>query len=215
MGFLSPCGITTFPSEKLRDELTNFLAGQSSGPGKGARTGAFLAGEVLSAQFPDKVTEFVLDNRPLVLTLPAGMPVVDHLRAFLSKRQGFDRLTVAVDKIRNSRLPVEDVSIREVILGKSTPGEFLAAAEWVRAKQRQTQHGYGVTVLIADVEVLCVETPPDIINNAGLLQAISDGRMRYTLTRQGYNFSVLLMFGSIDWQLHLMFHVEHRNAGRD
>jgi hypothetical protein len=52
MGFLSPCGITTFPSEKLRDELTNFLAGQSAGPGKGGRTGAFLAGEVLSAQFP-------------------------------------------------------------------------------------------------------------------------------------------------------------------
>ncbi len=55
MGFLSPCGITTFPSEKLQDELTNFLAGQSAGPGKGGRTGAFLAGEVLSAQFPDTV----------------------------------------------------------------------------------------------------------------------------------------------------------------
>ena len=64
MGLLSPCGITTFPSEKLRDELTNFLAGQSAGPGKGGRIGAFLAGEVLSTQFPDKVTEFVLDNRP-------------------------------------------------------------------------------------------------------------------------------------------------------
>ena len=53
-GVLFPCGITTFPSEKLRDELTNFLAGQSAGPGKGGRTGAFLAGEVLSAQFPDQ-----------------------------------------------------------------------------------------------------------------------------------------------------------------
>jgi hypothetical protein len=84
MGFLSPCGITTFLSEKLRDELTNFLAGQSAGPGKGGRTGAFLAGEVLSAQFPDKVMEFVLDNRPSTSALPAGVPVVDHLRAFLS-----------------------------------------------------------------------------------------------------------------------------------
>jgi hypothetical protein len=220
MGFLSPCGITTFLSEKLRDELTNFLAGQSAGPGKGGCTGAFLAGEVLSAQFPDKVTEFVLDNRPSTSALPAGVPVVDHLRAFLSETPGFDRLTVAVDKIRNSRLPAEDVSVKEVILGKSTPGEFLAAAEWLRAKLRQTQHGYGVTVLVADVEELCVETPPDIIDNAGLLKAISDGRMRYTLTRRGYkgpkaSFPVLLMFGSIDWQLHLMFHVEHRNAGRD
>jgi hypothetical protein len=79
MGFLSPCGITTFSSEKLRDELTNFLAGQSSGPGTGARTGAFLACEVLSAQFPDKVTEFVLDNRQSASALPAGVPVVDHL----------------------------------------------------------------------------------------------------------------------------------------
>ncbi len=56
MGFLSPCGITKFLSEKLRDELTNFLAWQSYGPGMGARTGVFLASEVLSAQFPDKVT---------------------------------------------------------------------------------------------------------------------------------------------------------------
>jgi hypothetical protein len=177
MGFLSPCGITTFPSEKLRDELTNFLAGQSAGPGKGGRIGAFLAGEVLSTQFPDKVTDFVLDNRPSASALPAGVPVVDHLRAFLSETPGFDRLTVAVDKIRSSRLPAEDVSVKEVILGKSTPGEFLAAAEWVRIRQRQTQHGYGVTVLVADVEELCVETPPDIIDNAGLLKAISDGRM--------------------------------------
>ncbi len=65
-----------------------------------------------------------------------------------------------------------------------------------------------------------METPLDIIDNAGLLQAISNGRMRYTLTRRGTkgpkaSFPVLLMFGSIDWQLHLMFHVEHRNAGRD
>jgi hypothetical protein len=134
MGFLSPCGITTFPSEKLRDELTNFLAGQSAGPGRGGRTGAFLAGEVLSAQFPDKVTEFVLDNCPSASALPAGVPVVDHLRAFLSETSGFDRLTVAVDKIRSSRLPAEDVSVKEVILGKSTPGEFLAAANpaWLR-----------------------------------------------------------------------------------
>ncbi len=125
-----------------------------------------------------------------------------------------------MDNIRRSRLPAEDVSVKEVILGKSTPGEFLAAAEWVRIRQRQTQHGYGVTVLVADVEELCVETPPDIVDNAGLLKAISDGRMWYTLTRRGYkgpkaSFPVLLMFGSIDWQLHLMFHVEHRNAGRD
>jgi hypothetical protein len=220
MGFLSPCGITTFPSEKLRDELTNFLAGQSAGPGKGGRTGAFLAGEVLSAQFPDTVTEFVLDNRPSASALPAGVPVVDHLRAFLSETPGFDRLTVTVDNIRRSRLPAEDVSVKEVILGKSTPNEFLDAAEWVRIRQRQTQYGYGVTVLVADVEELCVETPPDIIDSAGLLKAISDGRMRYTLTRRGYkgpkaSFPVLLMFGSIDWQLHLMFHVEHRNVGRD
>jgi hypothetical protein len=44
--------------------------------------------------------------------------------------------------------------------------------------------------------------------------------MRYMLTRRGYkgsksNFQVLLMFSSIDWQLHLMFHVEHWNAGCD
>jgi hypothetical protein len=64
MGFLSPCSITTFRSENSRDELTNFLAGQASGPRVGAGTGAFLASEVLSAQFPDKVTEFVLDNLP-------------------------------------------------------------------------------------------------------------------------------------------------------
>jgi hypothetical protein len=55
MGFLSPCGTTPFPSEKLRDELTNFLAGHTSGPVSGGRTGAFLASEVLGAQLPDKV----------------------------------------------------------------------------------------------------------------------------------------------------------------
>jgi hypothetical protein len=60
---------------------------------------------------------------------------VDHLRAFISKTPGFDRLTLAVDKVRNSRIPTADVNVREVILGKSTPGEFLAAADWVRARQ--------------------------------------------------------------------------------
>jgi hypothetical protein len=33
---------------------------------------------------------------------------------------------LAVDKIRNSRIPTADVNIHEVILGKSTPGELLA-----------------------------------------------------------------------------------------
>ncbi len=112
------------------------------------------------------------------------------------------------------------MNVKEVILVKSTPGEFLAAAEWVRARQCQTQNTYGVSVLVADFKEFCVETPPNIIDSVALFQAISDGRMRYTLTRRGYkgpkaNFPVLLMFGSIDWQLHLMFHVEHRNAGRD
>jgi hypothetical protein len=73
--------------------------------------------------------------------------VVDHLRAFLSETPGFDRLVIPMDKIRNVRLPAADVSVKEVILGKSTPGEFLTAAEWVKARQRQTQNIYGVTVL--------------------------------------------------------------------
>jgi hypothetical protein len=49
MDFLSPCGITTFPSEKLRNKLTNFLAGQSSRPVPGARTGVFLTSEPSSS----------------------------------------------------------------------------------------------------------------------------------------------------------------------
>ena len=44
--------------------------------------------------------------------------------------------------------------------------------------------------------------------------------MRYMLTRRGYKgpqatFPVLLMFGSIDWQFHIMFHMEHHNGNRN
>ena len=40
------------------------------------------------------------------------------------------------------------------------------------------------------------------------------------LTRRGYKspqatFPVLLMFGSIDWQFHIMFHMEHHNGNRN
>ena len=58
-GFFSPCRITPFTSEKLRNELNNFLAGQASGLVTGGYT-ALLAREALGVQLPDKVTEFAL-----------------------------------------------------------------------------------------------------------------------------------------------------------
>jgi hypothetical protein len=60
IGFFSPCGITPFSSEKLRNELNKFLAGQASGLVTGGRREALLASEALWAQLPEKVTEFVL-----------------------------------------------------------------------------------------------------------------------------------------------------------
>jgi hypothetical protein len=65
--------------------------------------------------------------------------VVDHIRAFISKTPGFDRLAVTGDKIRHSRIPATDAEVHEVILGKFTPREFLKATDWVRSMQRKTE----------------------------------------------------------------------------
>jgi hypothetical protein len=67
-------------------------------------------------------------------------------------------------------------------------------------------------VLVADVEEICVEILPDNVDSIALFQAINDGCMLYTLTRRGYKGPkatnpVLLLFGSIDLQFHIMFHI--------
>jgi hypothetical protein len=75
-----------------------------------------------------------------------------------------------------------------------------------------------VKVLVADVEEICFELLPDIVEGIALFQAINDGCMLFTLTRRGYKgpkatIPVLLLFGSIDLQFHIMFQVEHWNGG--
>jgi hypothetical protein len=85
-GFLSTCGITLFPSVKLRDE---FLV---------------LASKVLGVQLPDKITKFVLDRRTSVKALP----VVDHHKAFISKTPDWRRPSI---RVRHSRNPTTDLKV--------------------------------------------------------------------------------------------------------
>ncbi len=90
----------------------------------------------------------------------------------------------------------------------------------VKARQWQTQNIYGVTVLVGDVEEICRETPTDNTASDVRFQANNVRCMRYMLTRQGFKgpkatFPVLLMFGSIYWQFHIMFHMEHHNGSRN
>jgi hypothetical protein len=82
--------------------------------------------------------------------------------------------------------------------------------------QRKTEEGYGVTVLVANGEEICVVTPAGITNSPMLLQAIKDEHKQLPFARRGYKglkvtFPVFLMFCSMDWQLHMMFRVEHRS----
>ena len=87
--FESPCGINTIRSDDMKKEVTRMIACRSSGIGTDEKEGAKMAIQIMSSQQADKTTSFNIDGVRSVDLLPGGVPVIDHLAAFLNTVRGF------------------------------------------------------------------------------------------------------------------------------
>jgi hypothetical protein len=108
----------------------------------------------------------------------------------------------------------------EIVLGESTPEEMSEAAAWVSHHQTAAVHKYGCLLTTADIKSLTL-TGFDSFDS--LVQRLEqfDKKLELELELQappspqglGVSCPVLLLYGGLDWQLHVRLHLEYSRSG--
>lgn len=80
---------------------------------------------VHAAQYPRSSTPLNVAGLSHANTLPGGVPLVDHLQAWVTNNVSWRSLTPTARWLQDNRLPEEDnlLNFKEVTIGLSTPTE--------------------------------------------------------------------------------------------
>ena len=163
----------------MRRDLTKKLAAHSSGVGRQEREGARLAIQVFTSQSSSRLTEFNINGISHTQLLPGGIPIIDHLAAYVSSNPGFSGLQETIEHIRNNRVPsveqLKTVKIKELVLGIASAKQFRDATGWVRERIRETRERFGgLTICAADVEDVAIPITGRVYDTTSLMGAIHD-----------------------------------------
>jgi len=219
--FQSACGVQLLNHDQMRRDLTKKLAAHSSGVGRQEREGARLAIQVFTSQSSSRLTEFNINGVSHTQLLPGGIPIIDHLAAYVTSNPGFSGLQETIEHIRNNRVPsveqLKTIKIKELVLGIASARQLREATEWVKERILETRERFGgLTICAADVEDIAIPITGRVHDTTSLMGAIHEETNSLWLRQlpnppgtRTVSCPVLFMFGSIDWQLHLRIHVSY------
>jgi hypothetical protein len=175
--------------------------------------------KILRTQTPEAVSEFQLGKMHSSELLPGGLPVLDHTIAFLSTQPAWEKATDVLksfSKLRTSH-PDSLPEIRELVLGEAKPSDYEEVGNWLIEKHQETSYKYGLCVPALDVEEIGVVLNPetrdwDRIRTKLLLNEEVIGQVKGPGLDKAprFNVPILLMYGSVGWQLHLRLPVKYQ-----
>jgi hypothetical protein len=104
--------------------------------------------------------------------------------------------------------------VRELTLGKSTDLQFREAIEWLKQRHRQTKQEYQLLLPAVDTESISLVKSSSVFSFRDVLEEASNRQyargVRFSVAENngsGIPVPVLLMYGSMGWQLHIRIHV--------
>ena len=190
------------------------------------------AARVFAAQSPNLVTTSVftiispatssgdaLNNQ----SLPGGVPLVDHVAAFLKTAPDWQEVSPLVEDLRASRLPTshEINKGRELILGKSSRDHWIDTQMFLRIKEKESQELL-YPVWASDTESIPLKitwnnlpgmkTWEALLFHIKMAVSAGDNSLEFTMAPDGYpacNLPVRFFFGSRDWQIHTLLPITH------
>lgn len=155
--------------------------------------------------------------------LPGGVPLVDHLAAWLSTASDWSEMSPHIESLRSSRLPTpkDILNSREVTLGISTPEEWSDALKFVKNSMSKESSSI-IPFIAADTESIPIHATWHLLEAEstfeGLLYQITiDGSTGYQTTTfdiasQGQSACGLptrFFIGGLGWQLHIRLPISH------
>ena len=177
--------------------------------------------QVFSTQLPHKPTSSAISS-PIFSSsgpdpLPGGVPVVDHLAAWLKSSPDWAEAVPIVERLRNSRIPTADATnnSRELTLGVSTPQEWQEATEFVK-KSTAGHADMLIPFCAADTESTALEvTWPTmkgesawdaLLSRIALDAVIGEQEKVFTIATPGVTACGLptrFFYGGPEWQVHV------------
>jgi hypothetical protein len=106
-----------------------------------------------------------VQGSPSTEMLPAGVPVIDHLAAWISVTPGWNIISPVITELCTKRSPKTEAryhpEVFELALDTATDKEYVHACEWIKQKHQKTREKYGILLPAADVECLQVQASKD------------------------------------------------------
>jgi hypothetical protein len=182
--------------------------------------------QVFTAQAPDRITTSVFTtirhsgpsgDGDCLDPLPGGVPLVDHVAAFISKSPDWQEVEPFVENIRGSRLPTsrDAENWREVTIGTSSDQEWEEANQFL-AEKSKLDLGSLYPFWAADTESVSVKITWPLIHRTStwesLLIFIADevraGKQQTTFVIApdgcpACSIPARFFFGSADWHFHI------------
>jgi hypothetical protein len=215
------CDIIHLSGSALKKEMLPVLEKQRTSKVLGTGVHHIIAAYKSQDVSKPTVCEAECKGIGIVRTLdccPGGKPLIDHLAEALDRPE-WEKLIPIVETMKERRLPGLNndswPSVREVELGVSTGEEIGRAVKWLIQRQEDAVQNYALFLPAADTEsislrkdervfsfysALCVMGHKDNVSTAHFLEGV------------GVAFPVVLMYGFMDWQLHIKIAVEHQSA---
>ena len=224
VGIPHPTDVSSVNSDTYKREIQSCLYakykhGKFSKDAKDADTKIQKA---LRVQQPDLVTSFKLTGVDSTELLPGGIPVIDHLIAFLDPQPAWQETCGVLKLISKERItyPTGLPDIQELEVGVSTPTQFEEMGKWLDQKHQENKYLYGFCLPALDVECLGLILTNSNDSWTGIKEEMMltekvyakvDGPRLEKATR--FNFPVLMMYGGIGWQLHIRIAVNYIRNG--
>ena len=147
--------------------------------------------------------------------LPGGVPLVDHVAAYVKTSSDWSEISPHVESMRQARLPVLEDTKKwlELTLGQSP------ASEWIRAKEA-LQHATTTASLYPYLAADTESTPlantwttstgssawEALMTNITMEQALGTSKMEFSIAKSGQSacsFPTRFFFGTVDLQIHI------------
>ena len=220
-----PTNVTTMRTEAYRAEVQQCLYGRYRKPLpplKNPQSADTKARKALAVQRPKEPTVFTIKETSSSELLPGGAPIVDQVIAFLETQPAWQKTSEVLKLHASARitLPNNLPEIRELVIGEASHDQFQEMGKWIDAKHKETIDDYGFCLPALDVEELSLmmdDIPSNWteikteIKTSGKLRAKLDAPSHKKTKR--FNFPVLLMYGSVGWQVHLRIHLVYTQSG--
>ncbi len=182
------------------------------------------AQKILRVQRPEAVTVFKVGDTTSNELLPGGIPVIDHLIAFLEPQPGWKKTNDVLKSFSKARITSPDAlpEIVELQVGISTPTQFKEVGDWIDIMHRENEEQYGFCMPAVDVEHLGLilegssdnwrQIKDEFMLSERLRAMVHSSKLK---TPKRFSFPVLLMYGGIGWQVHLRIPVTYHPDGPD